>query len=178
MSIDTPSQYTGVHEEEVIQSGDQLQSFTEETYLKMAQNNNWLIDLRPIGTIMFINVNQLGGGAPSPLIWQECNGSEIVNSDSPLRSIGLNTNFTPDLRDRYLKCHTGEVGNPQLGSQDHDLAHNHATGAPSAVGSGLENKGDRRHRVSHTHAVAVQYNNPTVFDSPAFVNMIAYMKVV
>lgn len=176
--IETPSQYTGVHEEEIVQNGNELQSFTEETYRKIGLNNNWLIDLRPVGTIAFININQAGGGPPDPNIWQECNGSEITNPNSPLRSIGVNQNFVPDLRDRYLRAAASTFGNTQAGSQEHNLQHNHATGFPSSVGPGMEDKGDRNYRVPHTHSIAVQYNNPTVFNSPAYVHYIAYMKVV
>ena len=178
MAITTPPIFTGVHEEEIIQESSELQSFTEETYLKIAQNNNWLIDLRPIGSIAFININQQGGGTPDPNIWQECNGSEITNPNSPLRSIGINQNFVPDMRDTYLRCHSGATGNPQGGSQDHNLAHSHNTGGPSATGGGMEDKGDRRFRVNHNHAVATQYSNPTYFDAPAYIQYIAYMKIV
>lgn len=176
--IVTPVIYTPVHQEEIIQDNTRLQSFTEETYRKIGQNNNWLIDLRPVGTIIFVNVNQDGGGAPDNQIWQPCDGSEIVNPDSPLRSIGVNQNFVPDLRDRYLRCAGSDVGNNVGGSQDHNLQHTHTTGAPSAVGGRLEDKGDRRYRTAHTHAIATQYNNPTTFDSPAYNYSIAYMKIV
>lgn len=178
MAIVTPPVYTGVHEEELIQNSSELQSFSEETYLKIAQNNNWLIDLRPIGTISFIEVNIDGGGTPDSSIWQECNGSEITNVNSPLRSIGINNNFVPDLRDRYIRCHSGDTGNPQAGSQIHNFQHDHLSGGPSSVGPGLEEKGDRNYRIVHGHPIAIQYPVSNFFDSPAFVYTIAYMKVV
>ena len=127
---------------------------------------------------MYIDINKDGGGTPDSTVWQECNGSEIVNPISPLRTIGLNQNFVPDLRSTYLRAALTTVGNTIAGSQDHNLSHSHTTGGASAIGGGMEDKGDRRHRVAHGHNVATQYNNPTVFDSPAFLHMIAYMKVI
>lgn len=175
--IETPSIFTGVHEQEIVDNVA-LQSLTEETYKKISLNNNWLIDLKPIGSIIFIEVNQPGGTVPDSNVWQECNGSEIVHPNSPLRSIGVNQNFVPDLRDRYLRISNDSTTNPKAGSQDHNLAHSHSTGGPSAVGPGLQKKGDRRYRVPHNHAVAAQYNNPTTIDSPAFYKFIAYIKIV
>jgi hypothetical protein len=177
MAIETPQIFTPVHQEEIYQD-DKFQSFNEETYKKICLNNNWLIDLRPIGSILFVNINQEGSEIPDPSVWQECDGSEITNPNSPLRSIGAYQNFTPDMRDRYIKFADSEIGNPQGGSQNHNLAHNHTTGGPSSVGPGIEEKGDRRYRVSHTHSIASQYSNPTTLDSPAYVYSIAYMKIV
>jgi len=175
--IETPSQFTPVHEEEIYDDG-KLQSFSEEFYKKLGANNNWLVDLRPVGTVIFINVNQLGGGVPAPSLFQQCDGSEIVNPNSPLRSIGVNKNYTPNMKDRYVRFTNSVSGNPQGGTQNHNLKHAHSTGMPSAVGPGLEKKGDRRYRVPHTHHISEQYDNPTRLDSPAYIYLIPYMKIV
>jgi len=177
MAIETPPLYTGIFEEEVIKDND-LQSFSEETYKKLGLNNNWLIDLRPIGSIIFVNINQSGGDVPSSLLFQQCDGTEIVNPNSPLRSIGAFQNFTPNLRDTYLRAASGISGNAQGGSQEHNLTHTHITGIPSSIGGGMQDKGDRRFRTTHNHLISEQYANPTVFDSPAYIYMIAYMKIV
>jgi hypothetical protein len=177
MAIVTPPIFTGLHEEEILENS-RLLSFNEEFYKKLGLNNNWLIDLRPVGSICFINVNQLGGSVPDTSVWQQCNGSEITNPNSPIRSIGINRRYTPDFRDRYLKIHPTAIGNTMDGTQTHLLQHNHSTGYPSSVGSGLEDKGDRHRRVAHTHNIAVQYEEETIFDSPAYIYLIPYMKVV
>lgn len=175
--IETPSIFTPIHEEEVIQD-NKLESFSEEFYKKVALNNNWALDLRPVGTIIFVNINQEGGGIPDLTIYQECNGSEITNPNSPLRSIGINQNFVPNFSDRYLRFSDDLNTNPEGGSQEHNLMHNHATGFPNTQGGAMGDKGSRRYRIPHTHSVAQQYVDPTVIDSPAFVGYIAYIKVV
>lgn len=174
--ITTPINFLGIHQEEIL-SEDKKQSLNENFYKKLALNNNWLIDLRPVGSIVFIDVNKFGVGVPNPAIWQECNGSEILNPNSPLRTIGILKNYTPDLRDRYLKV-SPDDSNPKAGSQDHALQHSHAMGGASDIGPGLDKKGDRRVRVPHAHAVAEQYEEVTTISSPAFYKCIAYMKVV
>ena len=174
MAIITPPVYTPVHVEET----NYLQPNNEETFKKLIRNNNFLQDLAPVGTIIFVNSNQLGGGQPNSLYWQVCNGSEITNPNSPLRSIGLNLRFTPDLRDRYARGALLSNTNPTGGSHNHNLSHQHTTGTASADGGGLRKKGDRRRRNPHTHILNTQYNNPTVVEAPAYVYYIAYMKIV
>lgn len=95
--ITTPQQFTKTHKEEVFYEN----SINEETIKKIIYNNNWLLDLVPIGSIVYIQTNQIGGGTPDPNVWQFCDGSEIVNPNSPIRSIGLNQRFTPDMRSRF-----------------------------------------------------------------------------
>ncbi len=172
--IVTPQDYTPSHEEEVSLEGP----ISEEAYRKIGQNNNWLIDLRPIGTIAFINVNQFGGKTPDNTIWQECDGSEIVNPDSPLRTIGLDQSFVPNMKDKYPRIAANDTDNPLAGTQNHDLAHNHPMGGPSSVGGGLDDKRNRYFRVVHAHAVAIQYATDQFFNFPLFVKYIAYMRVV
>jgi len=171
--ITTPVIYTASHVEEVGINGP----VSEEAYKKIGQNNNWLADLRPIGSIAFINVNQFGGGTPDNSIWQECDGSEIINPDSPLRTIGLNQSFVPNFRDKYPRIAADAVSNVDGGNQTHNLAHTHSMGAPSSVGGGLDDKGNRHRRVNHAHAVATQYPTDLFFNFPLFVKYIAYMRV-
>lgn len=180
MANTTPPIYTAVHQEEILIEDNDLQSLNEETYRKIGQNNNWLIDLRPIGSIIFTNDNQPGGGTPDPRIWKECDGSEIVNPESPLRSIGVNQNTVPNFKKRFLRFSSDSTTNPVGGTNEHNLSHNHSTGGPSSSGGGIEkdDDDDRRRRVSHGHAIATQYSNPTTIDSPDAFYCNAYMKVV
>jgi hypothetical protein len=178
MSIITPPIFTPVHQEEF----DELQPTTEEVIRKLIRNNNFLLDLAPVGTIIFVNSNQLGGGQPSSSFWQVCDGSEITNPNSPLRSLGLNLRYTPNLKNKYPCGAEFENSNPEYGSHEHQLAHSHSTGGASSQGGGLEEKGDKRRREPHSHTLRTQYNNqndaPTIVESPAYIYYIAYMKIV
>ena len=173
--IVTPPVFSPVHEEETTY----LRSVAEETIRKIIRNNNFLLDLAPIGRIIFVNPNQLGGGQPSSEFWQICDGTEITNPNSPLRSIGLNLRFTPNMKDLYPCGAIDENLNPQAGSHTHFLSHAHSTGTASADGGGLRKKGDRNRRNPHTHTLATQYSSDgTIIEAPAYVYYIAYMKIV
>jgi hypothetical protein len=84
---------------------------------------NTMIDSVPCGEIATIFV--VPGITPDldPTIWQECNGAEITEQLSPMRG-----QFTPDMRDRYLKgaptFNSGTIGNPG-GSNTSAFPHNH-----------------------------------------------------
>lgn len=180
--IVTPPIFTPTHIEEITRGGA-TEPFNEETITKLIQNQNWALDLRPIGTIILHNINQPDSTPPDPEVYQQCDGSEITNPDSPLRSIGINQNFVPDLRDRYIQVHNQQTGNPLTGSQEHSLRHDHSVGGRININpqTGIEedDKDDRRYTPSsHSHDMATQYPNPTIFDAPAFVYYVAYMKIV
>jgi hypothetical protein len=122
---------------------------------------------------------QIGGGTPDPNVWQFCDGSEITNPNSPIRSIGLNQRFTPDMRRKFPRVANNLTTNPIGGTWDHNLNHNHggSTGGPSAIGGGMDKKGDRRRRDVHSHSIPAQYNNPTTIEKPAYITYNAYMKI-
>jgi len=171
--IITPQQFTPTHNEEVSYEAP----INEETLKKIILNNNWLLDLMPIGAIVAIQTNQAGGGAPDGNIYQFCDGSEITNANSPIRSIGLNQRFVPDLRSKFPRAATTTNTNPAGGSWDHNLSHAHSTGTYSAVGNYMGTKGDRRRRDHHTHSISAQYNDPTTIENPAYITYNFYMKI-
>ena len=171
--ITTPPIYTPIHDIET----DYLSPINEETLHKMILNNNWLLDLKPIGSISFFQTNQPGTSSPDPMTYQLCDGSEITHPNSPLRSIGLNQRFTPDLRGKYPRGATNFSSNPTGGTWDHNVNHAHTTGIPSSIGGRMQKKGDRRRRDVHTHAINAALNNPTVVESPAYITYNAYMKI-
>lgn len=171
--ITTPQQFTKTHKEEVFYEN----SINEETIKKIIYNNNWLLDLVPIGSIVYIQTNQIGGGTPDPNVWQFCDGSEIVNPNSPIRSIGLNQRFTPDMRSRFPRVSNTLNTNGTGGTWNHNLEHAHSTGLPSAIGGTIDKKGDRRRRDQHSHSISAQYSNPTVIEAPAYITYNAYMKI-
>lgn len=171
--IITPQQFTPTHNEEVAYEAP----INEETIKKIILNNNWLLDLVPIGAIVPIQTNQPGGGTPDSNIYQFCDGSEITNINSPIRSIGLNQRFTPDLRAKYPRGAANASSNPTGGTWNHNLAHAHSTGGPSAVGGTMTTKGDRRRRDVHSHSVPSQYSDPVVIETPAYITYNFYMKI-
>jgi hypothetical protein len=174
MSIVTPPIYTPVHEEEI----KTLSPHSEEIFRKLVRNNNFLLDLAPVGTIIFVNINQQGGGQPNAAMWQPCDGSEITNSLSPLRSIGLNLRFTPDLRTFYPRGAVNDTSTSTGGSHNHNLQHSHTTGLASVQGPPLDRKGGQRRRNAHGHVLFAQYDNPTFIEAPAYVYLVAYLKIV
>lgn len=173
MSIITPVIYTPIHQEEV----NYLSSVTEETIRKIIQNCNFLLDLSPIGTIIFVNTNQYGVTQPNLNIWQLCDGSEITNLNSPIRTIGLVKRYTPDLRNLYLTGANNENLNPVTGTQNHNLSHGHTTSHQSLLGSFVDSKGQGAAAPFHAHSLPAQYSNPTIIDAPAYIYYNAYMKI-
>jgi hypothetical protein len=93
------------------------------------KNNVDLLSLIvPIGEVVPIMVGIPGVPTPDSNIWQLCDGSEITNENSPLRSIGAEIRYAPDLRDNFIKVpqsfgNCGEVGGL---SYTYIFRHNHA----------------------------------------------------
>lgn len=171
--IITPQQFTPTHNEEV----NYLSPINEETFKKIILNNNWLLDLVPIGSVVYIETNAAGGGNPDSNVYQFCDGSEITNPNSPIRSTGLNQRFTPDMRGKYPRVAMNSTTNPSGGSWSHNLHHGHGTGGPSAIGGTIKTKGDRRRRDVHSHSVPEQYEDPTIIETPAYIAYNAYIKI-
>lgn len=80
----------------------------------------------PVGDVFPIMTN-IPGVTINPKILQECNGSEITDPDSPLRSLPSSPRFTPNLVDRYIKfpATIGVVGNSGGQNTRSDLGHSH-----------------------------------------------------
>jgi len=82
--------------------------------------------LIPLGEIVPILTGLPGVPTPDPNIFQVCDGGEITNPNSPLRTIGGVQRFVPDMRDRFIKVpsvfgQSGETG----GVKEFNLAHDH-----------------------------------------------------
>lgn len=85
---------------------------SKELSAQLKTSIDLITEMIPAGQICPIMVNIPGVPAPDPNIWQECNGSEITNPNSPLRSLPGQPRYTPDLRDRFLRITKtlGQVG--------------------------------------------------------------------
>lgn len=156
-------------------------SGNEETISKMIQNTNWLLELRPIGSILLINTNQFGVEAPDSNVFQYCDGSEITHPSSPLRSVGLNTRFTPDLRGKFPRCSNNYETNETGGSWEHQFSHSHSVGTQTNYGSGVDKKGARQQEPPHSHgiygALEGDSDNPKKLEAPAYFVVNAYIKI-
>lgn len=173
-----PSIFTEYESNEVELNGP----IHEEIVQKLGANNNFLLDLLPIGTIMFFNNNQSQGAFLDTSVWQYCDGSEITNPNSPIRSLGIFQNFVPDFRDKYPRGANDETNNSTGGSFSHNLNHSHPIGVAGGGGGGLDedDKGfdDQRWGPPHDHGLNTDLASPTVIIAPKYVYLNAYMKVV
>lgn len=173
-----PSVFTPVHDEEVASES----SVTEQTVHKIIRNINFLGDLVPLGTIGVLNINQVGVSPIDGTVWQLCNGSEITNPQSPLRSLGLNTRFVPNINEQYIRNAGATTGNATGGSWDFPLGHNHGgnTGGrnPPSGNEYQEDEGDGVRRIGpdHNHSISSALGTITI-DYPQWLKVAAYMKV-
>ena len=152
-----------------LEYGD-IVSFEVSSQLK--DNIDLLSLVVPVGEITPIMVGITGVPTPDSNIWQECNGSEIVNENSPLRTIGNEQNFTPDLRERYIKVPIifGQSG--QIGGLNNTFIfrHNHAgvTGAHEAPEDGDPSNDQRMAEPFHTHTIQFDFNFSINIEPPFF----------
>lgn len=173
--ITVPPILTPMHDSEVRLSGP----VHEELVRKIAQNLNFLGNLIPIGTIVFVEINKIGVTAPDESIWQLCDGSEITNASSPLRTVGLIQRFTPNLLGKHSRCSGDDSTNPTGGSYSYNFGHNH-TGLTDinqpAPANAFEEDGPRRVGNTHVHGVSMDLTSLT-FDFPKAVKYVPYMKI-
>ena len=181
--IVTPSVFTPHHLEEA----RQLYSANEESFKKLIRNMNYLIDLVPIGKILFINTNQPQAQLPDSGIWQYCDESEITHPLSPLRTIGLFEGRTPNFQDAVLRAASTTSANPydySSARQTFDVKHDHG-GFPDKSGGGNNidegqdevEPGLRRILPDHKHSVEEDLTDPRQVDFPYCWLSGAYIKI-
>jgi len=265
--IITPNVFTDIFEEELQFEG----GINEETLKKFIRNNNFLVDLIPLGTIIWININYNGVNQPDAYYFQLCDGSEITASHSPLKTNStlpdekkrtpnlLNTfvKFSPDANQNEiinlgsvevkakfselfagllvtikLSANTGgQIGNAivltgdgtstvqdlaaawnaanannkvtvgqgggmvtsfgtlmqlsggrnasgERGSQFHNIAHNHATLGSAGPGWSRDGGDQRRSSDVHTHTLETNFSPTHLMDSPKYMYLTPYIKIV
>lgn len=153
---------------------------SQELAKDIADTVDYLVKSIPIGQISPIMTNITGVPTPDPNIWQLCNGSEITNVNSPLRSVGGLQRFTPDLQDKFIRfvSNLGIVGQNFGSNTTSDFAHDHdgLTGdhnAPVAANTVVEaaNTLDK-----HAHGIDQRLIGP--FDMrPLFITLKFFMKI-
>ena len=126
----------------------------------------------PLGEIVPILVGIPNVPIPDANVWQECNGSEILNPNSPLRSMGALNNYTPDLRERFIKVPQlfGESGILGGLNNNYIFRHNHAgvTGGaatPEKARSGSDAAMAAR---DHTHTIDYSFDYAVNVEPPFF----------
>ncbi|MDZ4810775.1 MAG: hypothetical protein SGI96_21270 [Bacteroidota bacterium] len=175
----TPPIFTYIHDEET----NYKISKSEELARKIIHDTNYMSGVLPLGQIMTANINQVGAIPINLNVWQLCDGSEIVNPASPLRSIGVNIRFTPNMPDTFMRGANTVTGNPTGGSQNFNLAHDHSGGTQGDDPSGLtayQDDGDpgaRRYRESHGHGLGPPAIGNIVIDFPKWFKVAPYMKI-
>lgn len=167
--------FTPMHDEEA----RNLVASHEESIRKVTRNLNYMGNALPLGTIKYINVNQPGVPPINSAMYQFCNGDEITSPSSPLRTVGLNVRFVPNMLSRFPRPAMTTTGNTMAGSDAWNLAHSHggSTGGMDSNGSINGEEGDERKSTEpHGHPINSDLSNSS-FDWPAYIGMAPYMKI-
>lgn len=155
---------------------DKVSNFGDLASVELAtalkKNLDFLDLVCSVGEIAPIMVGLPGVPIPNPNIWQECDGCEITNENSPLRSKGVEKHYTPNLVDRYLMVtpEGGQVAGTYGGENDTwYFKHNHsgttaAYGPPGDCDEGGNAWGGR----THAHGVNFDFNNKVNVEPPHF----------
>lgn len=133
----------------------------------------------PVGSIHPILVHVPGCPLPDPNIWQECNGSEITNPNSPLRSQPGQPRYTPDMRERYLRItqSLGQVGFTGGVNSYSGFGHSHGIGSWSSPENADSSKsGTQNTMLDHSHGMSSDLNGTYDFE-PEFYVLKFYMRI-
>jgi hypothetical protein len=130
----------------------------------------------PVGSIAPIMTNIVGVPAPDSNVWQLCDGSPIINENSPLRSFGGVDRFTPDMRNQFLRLvnNLGLVGVPWGSNTYSGFAHNHTGWTEYTDATPTMNTGDNicnvtdRHRHSIPSKLVGAYNMEPIYYTVKF----------
>ena len=135
----------------------------------------------PVGEIVPILTDIPNVPAPDPNIFQECDGSEITNPGSSLRSVGDDFRFVPDLRERYVKIPQifGQSGQSGGVNNLNFLRHRHAgvTGNFRA-GEGTDNSNKRPDPAPiHNHNIEFSFDDGPVNIEPPYYTLKWFMRI-
>ena len=173
MAVQTPASPIKLNDNQL----DFGSTVAEATMKQIGQNVNQLIDSTPIGTIVAFAVNLNGVSLPNSDIWQLCDGSEITQADSPMRSQGIITNFTPDLTDRFIRGSSIGNQNQFAGADAFSTNVNATTDVQSGPTRGTDNGGDGdslEGAFAHAHNVSFNVSGDTV---PRHYTVAFYIKI-
>jgi len=153
---------------------------SQELAGELSQNISAMDLLIPLGEVVPIATGIAGVPTPDPNVWQECNGSEITNPNSPLRSIGGTQRFTPDMVDRYIKVPTifGESGLTGGENETDDLEHDHegVTGDFTSAEDVDQSSALQESAFVHNHTISTELSGPINIEPP-FVTVKFFMRI-
>lgn len=173
MAVTLPVMFTPVEDAEVSYN----RPVSDETVRKIIQNVNMLAELAKIGQILGVAINQPSVETPDPLQWQQCDGSEITQENSPLQSTGGSQRFTVDMRKHFLRGSPDESTNGYTASDlTSNVSHTHTTGFVGYATVGEE--GDERHGyvAPHNHPVSTDLSAAEPID-PSHLKVVFYLKI-
>ena len=152
-------------------------SIAETLWKRMIDHQNWLNKAVPVGIVLFFYGSQTYADSDpidQPNVnWQFCDGSAVVNSNSPL--FGQNV---PDLRELFLKgsLSIGTLG----GSDDVNLSHSHGgvTGATldAEAVANTEGGADQGGPSLHTHSIPSALGITSKL--PPYVELQPFMRII
>lgn len=125
----------------------------------------------PVGGVAAIMVGIPGVPLPNPEFWQECDGSEITNPNSPLRTQGPIINTTPNLIEKYIRMPIsfGQAGVSGGFNSTSLFRHNHGGRTGDAdPGNDIDDGSSIQDAVSHTHTIDYAFPNPVNVEPPYY----------
>lgn len=135
------------------------------------ENIDFMSAFCPIGAVAPIMVGLPGVPVPDPNIWQECDGSEITNQNSPLRSQGNSLRFTPNMINRYIRVPTNFGLTGTLGGENATLKFKHNHGGQTnkvTTGGAIRSGHNKRHASAHRHGIKTSFENPVNVEPPYY----------
>lgn len=176
MAVTYPNKLPTLHDQEFSNN----RPVSKQAARKLAQAVNMLSQLVIPGQVRSYAVNMVGVRNPeSSGQFQYSNSDEITNPVSPLRTIGVDHHFTPDMRDRFVRgANAGTTsGNEAGGASTLNLLHAHATGPVDPPrGSDGEEGDEQLSGQDHTHGVSTDLAADEPLD-PAHLKVAMYLKI-
>jgi hypothetical protein len=153
---------------------------TEESVRKLAQNLNMLSKLAFIGSYRALHLGIPGVDVPSTAQFHYCDGSEILDTTSPLSTQGSTQHFTPNLINKYIVAAASTSANNTVGGDINNLAHNHTgfTGGTEHQHTRIAEDGDKHDDpgYDHNHTISSDLNAAEPIN-PAYLNLGYYIKI-
>lgn len=162
---------------------DQLNEYGDiiayELMTKFKDSIDFMNIFCPVGAVAPIMFGLPGVPVPDLNMWQECNGSEITNPNSPLRSQGASRRYTPNMINRYMRVpiNFGLAGNSGGFNTTLQFKHNHGgTTNTVGVGGAIKSGHNANTAISHSHEITTSFPN-RVNVEPPFYTVKFYMRI-
>jgi hypothetical protein len=151
---------------------------SRELAAQLRANADALYNLIAPGQVIPILVGIPGCPTPNPNLWQECDGSEITNTASPLRSLPGQPRYVPNMIDRFVRFTTslGSVGQTG-GNNAVDFSHAHTIDPtdPFPMTSEIDDKGVND-SIQHAHSIGFDLEDEVNVEPP-YIILKFFMKI-